>query len=104
MDDALALASVDLGGRPYAAIDPMLQRPAGDLEQGCLAEFLNGLARGGMLCAHIRVLAASDPHHTAEAAFKALACALERATSPCGGAGPPSVKGTLDGPGAGAGP
>jgi histidinol-phosphate/aromatic aminotransferase/cobyric acid decarboxylase-like protein/imidazoleglycerol phosphate dehydratase HisB len=86
MDDALAKAAVDLGGRPWAeiAIEP---------DPGLAAHVLSSLAQAGRLAIHVEARG-RDPHHTAEAAFKAVGRALKAALAP-GGEGIPSTKGKL---------
>jgi imidazoleglycerol phosphate dehydratase HisB len=71
MDDALARASVDLGGRPWAElqIDP---------DPGMAKHMLNSLAQAGRLAIHVEARG-QDAHHTAEAAFKAVGRALRAA-------------------------
>ena len=86
MDDALARASVDLGGRPWAElrIDP---------EPGMASHMLTSLAQAGRLAIHVEAKG-QDSHHTAEAAFKAVGRALRAALKPEGDA-LPSTKGLL---------
>jgi imidazoleglycerol-phosphate dehydratase/histidinol-phosphatase len=86
MDDALARAAVDLGGRPWAelAIDPDL---------GLAEHVLRSLAQTGRFAVHVDARG-RDQHHTAEAAFKAVGRALRAALAP-GTVGVPSTKGTL---------
>jgi imidazoleglycerol-phosphate dehydratase / histidinol-phosphatase len=86
MDDALARAAVDLGGRRGAEIslaaDPGLAR-----------HVLESLAHAGRMTLHVSA-EGSDPHHVAEAAFKAVGRALRDATR-VGGGELPSTKGVL---------
>jgi histidinol-phosphate/aromatic aminotransferase/cobyric acid decarboxylase-like protein/imidazoleglycerol phosphate dehydratase HisB len=86
MDDALARAAVDLGGRRGAEItlseDPGLAR-----------HVLESLAHAGRMTLHVSA-SGSDPHHVAEAAFKAVGRALHDATR-IGGDELPSTKGVL---------
>ena len=86
MDDALARAAVDLGGRRGAEIrlaeDPGLARHA-----------LESLAHAARMTLHVSA-EGRDAHHVAEAAFKAVGRALRDATRQ-GGAELPSTKGLL---------
>jgi len=83
MDEALALAAVDLGGRPWAAVEASFRREMlGALPTELIAHFLHALAQGGRLNLHLRLLAGDNDHHRAEAMFKALALALRQATRP----------------------
>ena len=86
MDDALAHASVDLGGRPWSelAIEP---------DPGLARHMLTSLAQAGRLAIHVEARG-QDAHHTAEAAFKAVGRALRAAVKPEGDA-IPSTKGLL---------
>jgi imidazoleglycerol-phosphate dehydratase len=98
LDDALVLAAVDLGGRGYAMIDLPFKTPMlGDLRAELVEHVLESLTREARLNLHVRALAGRNDHHIAEAAFKALAKALdwasrldERFTGQA-----PSTKGTL---------
>ncbi|MDX6513721.1 MAG: imidazoleglycerol-phosphate dehydratase / histidinol-phosphatase [Gaiellaceae bacterium] len=86
MDDALARAAVDLGGRPWAQVSL-------DPDPGLAAHVLGSLAQAGRLAIHVEA-SGRDGHHTAEAAFKAVGRALRAAVSP-GSVGIPSTKGHL---------
>jgi imidazoleglycerol-phosphate dehydratase len=86
MDDALARASVDLGGRPWAELDI-------EPDPGLAAHVLSSLAQAGRLAIHVDAHG-RDEHHTAEAAFKAVGRALRAAVAP-GADGVPSTKGLL---------
>ena len=86
MDDALARAAVDLGGRPFAelSIDP---------EPGMAGHFFGSLAQAGRLAVHVEA-SGRDAHHTAEAAYKAVGRALKTALR-VESSGIPSTKGKL---------
>jgi histidinol-phosphate/aromatic aminotransferase/cobyric acid decarboxylase-like protein/imidazoleglycerol phosphate dehydratase HisB len=86
MDDALARASVDLGGRPWAEL--RLERDPGLAEHA-----LRSLAQAGRLALHVEATG-RDEHHVAESAYKAVGRAL-RAAVRAEGAGIPSTKGLL---------
>jgi imidazoleglycerol-phosphate dehydratase/histidinol-phosphatase len=77
MDDALARAAVDLGGRPWAEF---AVEPAPELA----VHVLQSLAQAGRLALHVEARGA-DAHHTAEAAFKAVGRALRVAVRAEGG-------------------
>jgi len=80
MDEALALVAIDLGGRPYAAIDVTFDRDdIGQLPAENVKHFLEALAQEGRLNLHARLLAGENDHHRVEALFKALARALRAA-------------------------
>jgi histidinol-phosphate/aromatic aminotransferase/cobyric acid decarboxylase-like protein/imidazoleglycerol phosphate dehydratase HisB len=86
MDDALARAAVDLGGRPFAEL-------SFETEPGLAAHFFTSLAQAARLAVHIQATG-RDPHHTAEAAYKAVGRALRTAVR-AESAGIPSTKGLL---------
>jgi histidinol-phosphate/aromatic aminotransferase/cobyric acid decarboxylase-like protein/imidazoleglycerol phosphate dehydratase HisB len=86
MDDALARAAVDLGGRPFAELRL-------DHDPGLAAHMLSSLAQSARAAIHVEATG-RDEHHVAEAAFKAVGRALRVAVSR-EGAGLPSTKGLL---------
>ena len=86
MDDAQAKAAVDLGGRRYTTI--VLEHDP-ELAQHVLAS----LADNARLALHVESTG-SDPHHVAEAAFKATGRALRQALRRDGGV-LPSTKGVM---------
>ena len=86
MDDALARAAVDLGGRPYAEL-------SFETEPGMAQHFFGSLSQAGRMAIHVEATG-RDPHHTAEAAYKAVGRALKTALR-TESAGIPSTKGVL---------
>ncbi len=81
LDEALALVAVDLSGRGHAAVDlPFTSDRIGELPTEMIAHHLAAFAVEGRFNLHVRVLAGTNDHHKAEAAFKALARALGDAT------------------------
>lgn len=95
MDEALASAAIDVGGRPYAVIDlPFRQPGIGNLSTQNIPHALEALARSAGATLHLTATGLND-HHVAEAAFKALARALRAAVEPDPRrSGVPSTKGT----------
>jgi imidazoleglycerol-phosphate dehydratase len=76
MDESLAQAVVDVGGRPYAVIDlPFRGERAGALPLQLIPHALESFARTSGTTLNLRGEGRND-HHLAEAAFKALARAL----------------------------
>jgi imidazoleglycerol-phosphate dehydratase len=76
MDEALATAVVDVGGRPYAVIDlPFRAERVGALPLQLIAHALESFARTSGTTLNLSGSGRND-HHLAEAAFKALARAL----------------------------
>jgi imidazoleglycerol-phosphate dehydratase len=96
MDEAIATAAIDVGGRPYAVIDlPFRAERIGGLPTQLIEHALEAFARTSGSTVHMRGRGRND-HHLAEAAFKALARALRSACEPDPRrAGVPSTKGTL---------
>ena len=86
MDDALARAAVDLGGRPFAEL-------AIESEPGMAGHFFGSLAQAGRMAIHVEATG-RDAHHTAEAASKAVGRALKTALR-VESSGIPSTKGKL---------
>jgi len=82
MDETLAVAAVDFGGRPHAVVD--LKKPAvlvGDLQTELVPDFFEGFAIGARANIHVKVLYGRSSHHKIEAAFKAFARAVRVACS-----------------------
>jgi imidazoleglycerol-phosphate dehydratase len=82
MDETLAAAAVDLGGRASYVIDTKVRmRIVGDLQTELLPDFFEGFARGLRANIHLKVLYGRSNHHKIEALFKAFARALRFACS-----------------------
>jgi imidazoleglycerol-phosphate dehydratase len=77
MDETLAVAAIDLGGRPHTVVD--LNGPAsrvGDLQTELVHDFFEGFAIGARANVHVKVMYGRSSHHKVEAVFKAFARAL----------------------------
>jgi imidazoleglycerol-phosphate dehydratase len=82
MDESVATAVVDVGGRPYAVIElPFHGERAGTLTLQNVEHALEAFAGAAGVTLHLRGAGRND-HHLAEAAFKALGRALRAATAP----------------------
>ena len=101
LDEALARAVVDISGRPYLVHSG---EPAGYEFHLIGGHFPGSMGRHGLeaiayhagSCLHIELVSGRDPHHIAEAQFKALARALREAVEPDPRVdGVPSTKGAL---------
>ena len=101
LDEALARAVVDISGRPYLVHEG---EPEGFEHHLIGGHFTGSLVRHvfeaitmhAMLTVHVSVLAGRDPHHIAEAQFKAFARALRQAVARDDKvSGIPSTKGAL---------
>ncbi len=98
MDESLARATVDLGGRAYSIRNLRLMQPQiEDLKTEDIEHFFDSLAQASKANIHITVLYGSNEHHKIEAAIKALALALRQAltSEPRIGNQVPSAKGVL---------
>jgi imidazoleglycerol-phosphate dehydratase len=101
LDEALALAVVDISGRPYLV---HTGEPAG-FEHHLIGGHFTGsmvrhvfeaIAYNAAITMHVTVLGGRDPHHIAEAEFKAVARAFRFAVQPDARvSGIPSTKGAL---------
>ncbi|WBM79804.1 imidazoleglycerol-phosphate dehydratase HisB [Cryobacterium breve] len=101
LDDALAQAVVDISGRPYLV---HTGEPAGfefhliggHFTGSMVRHVFEAIAFNSALTVHITVLGGRDPHHIAEAEFKAFARAFRQAKAydPLV-SGIPSTKGAL---------
>ncbi len=79
MDEAIATAAVDIGGRPYAVVDlPFATERLGALGTQMIPHALEAFARTSGCTLNLSAQGDND-HHIAEAAFKALAYALRAA-------------------------
>jgi len=98
MDETLAVAAIDLGGRPHAVVDLNLRvARVGDLQAELVQDFFEGFAQGARANVHLKVLYGRSSHHQVEAIFKAFARALRVACSKDKqlGRALPSTKGLL---------
>jgi imidazoleglycerol-phosphate dehydratase len=85
MDETLAVAAIDLGGRIHTVVDLRLKvRRVGDLQSELITDFFEGFAQGARANVHVKVLYGRSSHHHVEAVFKAfarglrVACARDR--------------------------
>jgi imidazoleglycerol-phosphate dehydratase len=101
LDEALARAVVDVSGRPFLVHSG---EPAGfefhliggHFTGSMVRHVFEAIAYNAGLTLHVNVLAGRDPHHIAEAQFKALARALRKAVElDARVSGIPSTKGAL---------
>ena len=77
MDETLAVAAVDLSGRPHAVVNLKVKVPkVGDLQTELVHDFFDGFASGARANVHVKVLYGRSSHHHIEAVFKAFARAL----------------------------
>ena len=97
MDDSLAQIALDLGGRGAFVFNVTFpSEKAGAFDTELVEEFLRALSLNAGMNLHVNVPYGRNSHHIAEAIFKGLAKALDRATRRDPRVkGVPSTKGTL---------
>jgi imidazoleglycerol-phosphate dehydratase len=82
LDETLAQVTIDLSGRPYLVYHVELpQRRIKSFDLGLFEDFFQAFVTHGGLNLHVNVQYGRNPHHIMEAIFKALAKALDQATS-----------------------
>ena len=82
MDETLAVAAVDLGGRPALVYHaPTRFRLVGDLQAELLEDFFDGFVTHCGANLHARVMYGRSNHHKIEAVFKCFARAMRYACS-----------------------
>ena len=80
MDEALALAAVDISARPVAKIEyEHRKRTVGDFSAELVVDFFQAVAANLVANIHVRLLSGRSEHHKIEAIFKAFARALRQA-------------------------
>jgi len=98
MDETLATVSLDISNRGYLVYDADCQNPqVRDFNINLFKEFFQAFANEVACNLHVRLEYGDEPHHVAEAIFKAFAKALDIATQsePRLAGQVPSTKGTL---------
>jgi imidazoleglycerol-phosphate dehydratase len=81
MDEALAQVVIDISNRPYLSYKvPLETSLTGQFDVGILSEFFRALVNHAGLTMHVELVSGDDPHHSAEAIFKAFARALDDAS------------------------
>ena len=82
LDETLAVASVDLSGRPYLVCNARFRRRlVGDLQTELVEDFFQGFATHAQANVHLKVLYGRSTHHAVEALFKSFARAMKMAVS-----------------------
>jgi imidazoleglycerol-phosphate dehydratase len=96
LDEALCEAVVDISGRPYLGYNlPIKHERVGSFQTELVHDFMKALSDETGMNLHLNLVSGRNPHHIIEAAFKALARAMDQAT-----ALEPRVVGTLSTKGA----
>ncbi len=82
MDETLALAAVDLSGRPYLKYQADFTVPQlGTMDTEMVREFFYAVSYSAAMNLHLKILEEGNNHHMAEALFKAFGKALDMAVS-----------------------
>ena len=82
MDEALAIAAIDLSGRPYLVFDAQFTTErVGDFDTEMVREFFYAVSYSAGMNLHIKVLSGTNNHHIIECIFKAFAKALDMAAA-----------------------
>ncbi|QZQ56687.1 imidazoleglycerol-phosphate dehydratase HisB [Curtobacterium sp. TC1] len=101
LDEALAQAVVDVSGRPFLVHsgEPagfVFHRIGGHFTGSMIRHVFEAITFNAGITVHVRVLGGRDPHHIAEAEFKAFARAMRKAVELDSRVdGIPSTKGAL---------
>lgn len=97
LDEALVEAAIDLSGRPYLAYGLQIRASrVGNFDTELVHDFMLALANQAGMNLHLHQTQGRNAHHIIEAAFKALARALDMAKQIDPRVeGVPSTKGTL---------
>jgi imidazoleglycerol-phosphate dehydratase len=95
LDEALVRCVIDYGKRPHVVYEMQaLHGRINDFDVEVLGEFIKAYAQTAGATVHIDCVRGDNPHHIAEAAFKALGLASRQAFE-IAGVDVPSTKGTL---------
>ncbi|HUY26828.1 MAG TPA: imidazoleglycerol-phosphate dehydratase HisB [Candidatus Binataceae bacterium] len=82
LDEALVTAIVDISGRAYLGYDlTITQERVGNFQTELVHDFMKALSDETGMNLHLRMQSGRNPHHIVEAAFKALARAMDSATT-----------------------
>lgn len=97
LDESLALAVVDLSGRPYLVHEePELVELIGSYDTTLTRHIFESIVATAQITLHVKVMSGRNAHHIVEAQFKAFARALRQAVAlDPRVVGVPSTKGTL---------
>lgn len=82
LDEALCTAVVDIGARSYLAYNVAIkQERVGQFQTELVQDFMKALSDETGMNLHLNLHSGRNPHHIVEAAFKALARAMDQATT-----------------------
>jgi imidazoleglycerol-phosphate dehydratase len=81
MDESLASVVIDISNRPFLAYRVSIsESKTGSFDVALLKDFFRSLINYSGITMHVDLLSGNDPHHVAEAIFKAFGRALDMAT------------------------
>jgi len=81
MDESLASVVIDISNRPFLAYRVSIsESKTGSFDVALLKDFFRSLVNYSGITMHVDLLSGNDPHHVAEAIFKAFGRALDMAT------------------------
>jgi imidazoleglycerol-phosphate dehydratase len=81
MDDALANVVIDISNRPYLSYRVSLEEyVTGNFNVRLLEEFFRAFVNHAGITMHIELYYGNDPHHSAEAIFKAFSRSFDKAS------------------------
>ena len=83
MDESLAFCSLDISGRPFLVFrGQFINERIGQMDSCMVEEFMRAFAFNSGITLHMNIPYGANDHHKCEAAFKALAHALQKAKAP----------------------
>ncbi|HDP69866.1 MAG TPA: imidazoleglycerol-phosphate dehydratase HisB [Actinobacteria bacterium] len=81
MDEALAMISVDISGRPHLFFEAEISAEfIGNFDTSLVIEFFHAFVNHFAVTLHVKLLKGRNAHHCVEAIFKGLAKAIDMAT------------------------
>jgi imidazoleglycerol-phosphate dehydratase len=95
MDEACVSCDLDLSNRPFLVYNLNVSGKVGHFDTELVEEFFRAFVLNARISTHIIELRGKNKHHIIEAAFKALAVAIRRATARNERVGIPSTKDVL---------
>ena len=82
LDEAVCTAIVDISGRAYLGYNVTItQERVGNFQTELVHDFMKALTDEVGMNLHLNMVSGRNPHHIIEATFKALARAMDQATS-----------------------
>jgi imidazoleglycerol-phosphate dehydratase len=95
MDEACVSCDMDLSNRPFLVYELNVHGKVGNFDTELVEEFFRAFALNARVSMHLIQQRGKNKHHIIEAAFKAVAVALRRATTKNSRVGIPSTKDVL---------